>query len=164
MTIAELMQELDQEAKATRRVLERVPPDRYDWRPHEKSFTLGQLAMHVAMLPGAISEMAGKPTFDVKTRIPRPSPGGADELMSTYDQSVEKARTLLGAMKDSDLALPWRMVDGEREVMALPRSGVLRTILFNHWYHHRGQLTVYLRLLNVPLPSVYGPSADEAGM
>lgn len=164
MTINELSQELIQESRSTRRVLERVPQDRYDWRPHEKSFTLGQLAMHVAMLPGVIAEMAGKPTFDVKTSIPRPTPSGPDELLATYDQSVEKARTLLGAMKDADLSLPWRMMDGAKEVMAMPRSGVLRTILFNHWYHHRGQLTVYLRLLQVPLPAIYGPSADERGM
>jgi uncharacterized damage-inducible protein DinB len=163
-TIGELLQELNQEAPATRRVLERVPEDQLDWRPHEKSMTLGQLALHVAGIPGRSAEISSRPTFDVRTQIPRPSPASVRELLAEFEQSVEKARTILGGMNDAALMTPWAMVDGTREVMAMPRGAVLRTVLFNHWYHHRGQLTVYLRQVGALLPAVYGASADENPM
>jgi uncharacterized damage-inducible protein DinB len=161
MTIADLLQELDQEAEATRRVLERVPEARLDWRPHPKSMTLGELAMHVALLPGSLTEVSTLPRFDVNTEIPRPSAAGVGQLTSALAHSLAKARTILGAMDDAALATPWRMVDGEHEVMVLPRGAFLRSVMLNHWYHHRGQLTVYLRLTGAPVPAVYGASADE---
>ena len=160
-TIQELLQELEQEAPSTRRVLERIPQDRLDWKPHEKSMSLGQLALHVATLPRAIADVSTRPTFDVRTNVPRPSPASVAEVLSVLEASVQAAKEILGGMDDAALAMPWRMMAGDREVMALTRSGLLRTVLFNHWYHHRGQLTVYLRLLGVPLPAVYGTSADE---
>ncbi len=162
-TMQELLQELEQEARSTRRVLERVPEERLDWRPHEKSLTLGQLAMHVAAIPGRIAELATRETFDVRTQIPRPSAASAAELLDTLDRSVAEAKARLGGMRDAELATPWRMTRDGRELMTIPRGALLRTILFNHWYHHRGQLTVYLRLLDVPLPSIYGPTADTKG-
>lgn len=161
-TIQEVLQELEQEAGSTRRVLERVPEDRLDWKPHEKSMSLGVLAMHVASIPGAIAELAMQPTFDVGTRVPRPGAASAAELVSTLDRSVARAREVLGAMDDAALQSPWSMVNGPQVVLAITRGALLRTIMLNHWYHHRGQLTVYLRLLGTPVPAVYGPSADEA--
>ena len=157
-----MLQELDQEAQTTRRVLERVPTDHIGWRPHAKSRTLGQLAMHVAGTPGAVAELAAGPS---PAQVPDfgedPSPAHASELITVLDQSVARARQLLGSMEDGTLLATWRLMRGDRELMAVPRIAFLRAIMLNHWYHHRGQLTVYLRELNVPLPSVYGPTADE---
>ena len=161
VTVQDLLQELEQEAQTTRRVLERVPQDRLAWKPHDKSMSLGELAMHVATLPGAIAEVSMQPTFDAGTQIPRPSATSTDELLSTLDQSVARARTLLRGMDDAALATPWRMVKGTQEIFAVPRGAFLRTVMLNHWYHHRGQLTVYLRQTGALVPAVYGDSADE---
>jgi uncharacterized damage-inducible protein DinB len=160
LTIDDLLQELEREAHTTRRVLERVRDDHLEWTPHPKSLTLGQLAMHVAMIPGAIAEISTKP-FDVRTVIPRPHAKSAAELIPLLDQSLTRAKTLLGAMDDGELASPWRMVDGDREVGSVPRGELLRSIMLNHWYHHRGQLTVYLRQTGALVPAIYGSSADE---
>jgi uncharacterized damage-inducible protein DinB len=164
VTIHELLQELEQETHSTRRVLERIPEDRLGWKPHENSMTLGQLALHVATLPRAIADVSTRPTFDVKTQIPRPSPASVAELLGELEGSVQKAKAILGGMDDAWLSTPWKMMDGEREVMAMPRVALLRTVLLNHWYHHRGQLTVYLRLVGARVPATYGASADENPM
>ena len=160
-TIAELLRELETEADATRRVLERVPEDRLEWRPHPRSMTLGELAMHVAVVPGAIAELALLPAFEVNTPVPRPGASGTAELLAALGDSLAKVRRALAGMDDAALDLPWRMMDGDREVMAITRGALLRSVMLNHWYHHRGQLTVYLRLTGAPVPAVYGPSADE---
>ena len=156
-----LLPEFDHEMANTRKTLERIPEDKFDWKPHEKSMTLGQLAMHVATLPGAIAELSTRSSFDVNTRVPRPSATSAAELIATFDQSVARARELLGAMDDAALTNAWRMMNGDREIMAMSRGALLRSVMLNHWYHHRGQLTVYLRQTGVPVPAIYGPSADE---
>ena len=161
MTRDDLLQELEQGAHATRRVLERVPEDQLGWKPHEKSMTFGQLAMHVANLPGAIAEVALLPAFDIKTQIPLPSATSVAELIATLDRSVSRAKALLGGMDEAVLASTWRMVDGDREVFGIPRAAFLRSVMLNHWYHHRGQLTVYLRQTGALVPAVYGTSADE---
>jgi uncharacterized damage-inducible protein DinB len=122
--------------------------------------TIGQLAMHVATLPGAIAEISTR-AFDVKTVIPRPSATSTAELLAVLEESLTRARTLLGAMDDAALASPWRMVNGDQEVRVVPRGSLLRSIMLNHWYHHRGQLTVYLRQTGALLPPIYGDSADE---
>jgi uncharacterized damage-inducible protein DinB len=155
-----LLQELEQEAQTTRRVLERVPGDRLAWKPHGKSMSLGQLALHVAIVPGAVAEIARQspvspPDFKYA------SPTTAAELIPALEQSIAKAREIVGAMDDAALAKTWRMMDGDKEVMAVPVGALLRSIMLNHWYHHRGQLSVYLRQVGVPVPSIYGPSADE---
>jgi uncharacterized damage-inducible protein DinB len=160
LTIDDLLGELEREAPATRRVLERVPDDRLDWTPHPKSLTLGQLAMHVAMIPGAIAEISTR-SFDVKTVIPRPSARSSAELLRVLDESLTRARTLLGAMNDAALASPWKMMNGDQEVGSVSRGELLRSIMLNHWYHHRGQLTVYLRQTGALIPAIYGSSADE---
>jgi uncharacterized damage-inducible protein DinB len=159
-TIEELIQELEQETHATRRVLERIPEDHLEWRPHPKSQSLGQLAMHVATIPGALAEVSIRP-FDVGTPIPRPSAESVNQLLETLSRSVAQATQILRSMGNRGLAVQWQMLDGDRELWALPRGAFLRTTMLNHWYHHRGQLTVYLRQLGVPLPAVYGDSADE---
>jgi uncharacterized damage-inducible protein DinB len=155
-----LLLELENEAKTTRRVLERVPGDQLAWKPHTKSMSLGQLAMHVATVPGNVAEIAAKPSFAV-TAFTQASATSAAELIPALEQSVAKARHLLGGMDDAELSETWRLTNGEREIMAVPRAALLRSVMLNHWYHHRGQLSVYLRELNVPVPSIYGPSADE---
>jgi uncharacterized damage-inducible protein DinB len=158
--IEALLQELEQETQTTRRVLERVPGDRLHWKPHEKSMSLGQLALHVATVPGNVADIAKQSPFPVPEFI-QPSAASAAELIPALEQSVAKAREILLGMDDADLANIWRVVDGDREVMALPVGALLRSIMLNHWYHHRGQLSVYLRQVGVPVPSIYGPSADE---
>ncbi len=161
ITTDDLLAELEQEAHATRRVLARVPDAHLDWRPHERSFTLGQLAMHVATLPGAIADVAMHGSFDVSLPIPRPGAAGADELVATLDESVAHAREVIAALDDASLAAPWHAVDGERVLLTVPIRALLRSTLLNHWYHHRGQLTVYLRQTGASVPAIYGPSADE---
>ena len=157
-----LLQELEHEAKTTRRVLERVPDGQLTWRPHPKARTLGELALHVAMVPGGVAELgassspAQAPKFGTD-----PSPKGSSELIPALDQSIAKAKSVLGGMDDATLTATWQMMNGDRELFAIPRVAFLRSIMLNHWYHHRGQLTVYLRELGVPVPSIYGPSADE---
>ena len=155
-----LLMELDHEARATRRVLERVPGDRLNYRPHEKSMSLGQLALHVAIVPGALAQLSRKSPVQV-FEFKQPSPQTAAELLPALDQSLAQAHDVLGAMDDASLAEQWRLVDGDREVMSQPVGIMLRALMLNHWYHHRGQLCVYLREVGVPVPSVYGPSADE---
>src|SRR5919201_2931463 len=155
-----LLQEMDQEARTTRRVLERVPQAHLAWKPHEKAMTLGQLAMHVAVVPGAVA--AGAAQREIQRPIfAQPAISDVSELLPLLDESLAKARTLLGQFSDEEMQATWRLMDGERTLLAVPRMGFVRSIMLNHWYHHRGQLSVYLRQLGVPLPSIYGPSADE---
>jgi uncharacterized damage-inducible protein DinB len=155
-----LLQELEQEAHATRRLLERVPNEQLDWRPHPKSYSLGQLALHVAQIPGGVATFvmtspAAPPEF-IQERVAHSA-----DLVPALEESIKTAKTTLGSLSDARMHETWRLVDGDRELMAMPRIAFLRAIMLNHWYHHRGQLVVYLRQLNVPIPSVYGPTADE---
>jgi uncharacterized damage-inducible protein DinB len=157
-----MLRELEDEAVTTRRVLERVPDDRLEWRPHPKARTLGELALHVAIVPGGVAQLVASPS---PGRAPRggqdPSPASSSELVPALDQSIATAKQVLGDLDDGALTATWRMTNGERELFATTRAAMLRSIMLNHWYHHRGQLTVYLRELDVPVPSIYGPSADE---
>jgi uncharacterized damage-inducible protein DinB len=156
-----LLEELEQEAVTTRRVLERVPEKNLNWRPHEKSRTLGELALHIANTPGGVAQLASSPSPAQVPQFTDPSPQTTAELLVALDQSIAQARKVLTGMDDATAISVLRIVDGEREVFSVPRIGLLRSIMLNHWYHHRGQLSVYLRELNVPIPSIYGPSADE---
>ena len=156
-----MLQELEQEAQTTRRVLERVPGHQLAWRPHEKARTLGELALHVAMVPGGVAELVASPSPAQAPQFPNPSPKSATELIPALDQSIAKAKKALGGMDDAAVMATWRLMQGDRELFAIPRIAMLRSVMLNHWYHHRGQLTVYLRQLGVPIPSIYGPSADE---
>jgi uncharacterized damage-inducible protein DinB len=162
MTIIDgMLQELEQETQTTRRVLERVPNEKLAWRPHPKARTLGELAMHVAIVPGAVAEMFASPSPAQVPQFTDPVAQSASEFIPTLEQSIAKAKAALSGMNDSTAMETWRMMQGERELFALPRASLLRSIMLNHWYHHRGQLSVYLRELDVPIPSIYGPSADE---
>ena len=158
--IESLIQELEQEAQTTRRVLERVPGDKLAWKPHPKSMSLGQLAMHVATTPGGVSEVVRTSPFDA-SNFSQPDATSAAELLPALDQGIARAKENLRAIGDAGLGNIWRVVEGTRELTAMPVGAALRSIMLNHWYHHRGQLSVYLRELNVPVPSIYGPSADE---
>ena len=158
--INELLQELESEAEATRRVLERIPTEHLGWRPHARSFTLGQLALHVATIPGAIAGMSRQSPLQVP-KFQQPAATSAAELVPALDASLAAARRVLQDLDDAVLGETFEVVDGDRPVMTMPVGAVLRTIMLNHWYHHRGQLCVYLRQLEIKVPSVYGPSADE---
>jgi uncharacterized damage-inducible protein DinB len=162
MTIIDTMlQELELEARTTRRVLERVPDSQLTWRPHDKSRTLGELALHIANVPGAVAELVASPSPAQAPQFVDPKPARASELIPALDESLAKAKRVLGGMDDATAMSMWRLMNGERELFAVPRAALLRSIMLNHWYHHRGQLTVYLRELGVAIPSIYGPSADE---
>ena len=156
-----LLQELEQEAAATKRLLERVPGDKLAWKPHEKSMTLGQLALHIATIPGNVAGIAVEDEMPLPEFGNAPAAEKAEELVPALDESLASARKILGGMDDAKLLANWKVVKDGQAVMEMPRAGLLRGILLNHWYHHRGQLTVYLRLLEVPLPATYGASADE---
>jgi len=155
-----LLNELEMEAQATARVLERVPQEHLSWRPHPKSFSLGQLALHVATIPGMVAELATLDTAAPPQFI-QPEAATAAELVPAMKASVARAREVLGGFDDAAMNATWRLVAGDKELMAMPRAALARMVMLNHWYHHRGQLLVYLRMHDVPLPSVYGPTADE---
>ena len=156
-----MLQELDQETQTTRRVLERVPGHQLEWKPQEKARSLGQLAMHVATVPGGVAELAATPSPAQVPQFTDPSPKSASELVPALEESVARAKRVLGGLDDAALTSTWRLMQGDRELLALPRVAFLRSIMLNHWYHHRGQLSAYLRELGVAIPSIYGPSADE---
>jgi uncharacterized damage-inducible protein DinB len=157
-----LLQELDREVPASRRVLERVPCDQFEWRPHPRSMSAAQLALHVASIPGNVARLAQTDGFDVATApVSYPSPRESAELMETFDRSVASLRDVLARLDDAAANAPWRLTFGEREIAAWSRATLVRSMGLNHWYHHRGELVVYLRLLGIPVPVVYGRSADE---
>ena len=159
---SKLLAELEREAKTTRRLLKRVPSDKLGWKPHPKSRSLGQLAAHVAGIPGNISRRVQSERMDVgkaRAAIAEPEPGA--DFVADLDAGVAQAREVLSGWNDADALVLFRVSHGDEELFAMPRGEAIRTMLLNHWYHHRGQMTVYLRILDVPVPAVYGRSADE---
>jgi uncharacterized damage-inducible protein DinB len=163
MRIADsFVEELTLEAATTKRVLERVPEAQLGWPPHAKSMSLGQLALHVASLPGLVTQFLSGDALDFDS-VPKEPPTVAThaDLLAAFGSSTEQARAYLADLSDDRATATWCLVAGDRHLLAGPRAAMLRSLLFNHWYHHRGQLVVYLRLLDVPVPSVYGPTADE---
>jgi uncharacterized damage-inducible protein DinB len=157
----ELLEELTMEAASSRRLLERIPEERLAWRPHEKSMTLGQLGLHIALLPLGITELVAQLRSEVPT-VPLDQPAGVGEILNALDRSIETAKAKISEWDDGALDEEWEMTREGKTLLRMKRGWVLRTILMNHTCHHRGQLSVYLRLLDVPLPSIYGPTADEA--
>jgi uncharacterized damage-inducible protein DinB len=155
-----LLAELEQEAQAPRRVLQRVPDDKLSWRPHPRSSSLGQLALHVAIIP-RLGELFLAPDVVDPPEFVQPEPRTAAEILTALEESLASARKFLSELTPERAEGTWRLMTGERELLAAPRMAMIRTLMLNHWYHHRGSLVVYLRLLDVPLPSVYGPTADE---
>jgi uncharacterized damage-inducible protein DinB len=162
MTIPELfLQEFDEEIPSTRRMLERVPEANFTWKPHKKSMTLGRLASHVADLPQRCTAII---TTDTLVRPPRFTPYAAastSELLERLDTVSTEARTALATLREDQLSVIWTIKFGDRIINALPRDMALRRVFMNHLIHHRGQLSVYLRLLDVAVPGMYGPSADD---
>jgi uncharacterized damage-inducible protein DinB len=162
-TIAEaLLQELDREAPASRRVVERIPADQFEWRPHPRSMSAGQLGLHVASIPGNVARLAQTGGFDIATAPGSyPSAAGPADLLAAFDRSVTSLRDVLVRMDDAAANASWRLAFGDRDIAVWSRATLVRTMGLNHWYHHRGELVVYLRLIGVPVPVVYGRSADE---
>jgi len=160
MSIAEaLLPEFDQEMATTRRLLERVPTDKGKWKPHPKSFSLGHLAQLVAGMPGWITNTLREKELNLAS-FPGYSYEKTEDLLKSFDKHVKEARKAIASSKDADLTVPWSLKHGDRVIFTLPRGPVVRTHI-NHLVHHRGQLSVYLRLIDVPVPSIYGPTADE---
>ena len=155
-----MIAELEQEAESTRRVLERIPEDRLSWRPHPKSMSLGQLALHIATTPGGVARVAGQDGME-RPQFDRPEPKSKREVLEALEESVAGALEFLRGLDDARATESWTMTLGGKPLFSMPRIGVVRTVMLNHWYHHRGEMQVYLRLLDVPVPSVYGPTADE---
>lgn len=160
--------EFDQETATTRKLLERTPAAAADWKPHEKSMTLGRLATHLAEIPSWGGPMLQRSELDIHPVDGSPayvSPAfeSTEALLALFDQNVREARATLTAMSDADYAGPWTMLMGGKPVFTIPRVAVVRTWVMNHLIHHRGQYSVYLRLQGVPVPGIYGPSADEPG-
>ena len=157
-----LLPEFDHEMGTTRRLLERVPDADLTWKPNEKSFSLGHLAAHLANLPTWVDIACDNAIFDVLTLDNRSRGAESNaEILQRFDANVRRARARIAEQTDSALLSPWTMTQGQHEMFTMPKAAVLRTFVMNHMIHHRGQLTVYLRLRNVPLPSIYGPTADE---
>jgi uncharacterized damage-inducible protein DinB len=157
-----MLREFNEEVAITRRVLERVPEGKLDWQPHVRSMTLGQLALHIATVPAGIAHITKADSFDVSTNsfIP-PSPAGMSEVLTALERSVTEVERTLSETGDDVAHGNWHLMFGEKELQCVPRIAVWRSLMLNHWYHHRGQMAVYLRMLEVPVPSIYGPSADE---
>jgi uncharacterized damage-inducible protein DinB len=160
MSIAQtLLPEFDQEMATTRRLLERVPDDRYAWKPHAKSFSIGHLAQLLSWMPGWITTTLTSDSLDLSGGTGYSTEKVAT-LLELFDKNVREARAALVAASDDDFAKPWSLKMGERVLMTMPR-GVTTRQHINHLVHHRGQMSVYLRLLDIPVPSIYGPTADE---
>lgn len=162
MSLAEsLLAEFETQAPITRKFLERLPEEKLSWKPHEKSMSAGQLALHIAVIPGGVvrgaqQNPAQAPDFN---KIPQPS--NLQEILNAFEESIATVKSHLPQFNDAAMQETWRLMRGERELAAIPRGHFLRDIMLNHWYQHRGQFSVYLRLLNVTVPASWGPSADE---
>jgi uncharacterized damage-inducible protein DinB len=156
-----LLPEFDHEMTTTRKVLERVPEDRFDWKPHAKSFSVGELATHVANLPTWGTETLTKSEIDLAGGQRVAALASKAELMAAFDRNVAATRAALTGKTDAELLAIWSLKRGGKTIFSMPKTAVLRAFVLSHVIHHRGQLSVYLRLLDVPVPSIYGPSADE---
>jgi uncharacterized damage-inducible protein DinB len=162
-----LLPEFDTEMASTRKMLERVPESKVDYKPHAKSGSLGWLAWHVADLPHWVVETIHKDELDFAPpgapRQPAPTMESREQLLSTFDTKVANARAAIAGASDEHLAKPWTLKFGGNTIFSMPRADVLRSFVMNHLIHHRAQLGVYLRMNDVPVPGMYGPSADEKG-
>ena len=162
-----LLPEFDHEMANTRKTLERVPDDKFDWKPHEKSFAMGALSTHLANLPTWATHSVELDTLDIAPNgVPMSTPPlhSQAEVLATFDKNVAAARAAIAGATDEHLFAPWTLEANGKTIMTLPRVAVLRSFVMNHLIHHRAQLGVYLRLNDIPVPSIYGPSADEGSM
>lgn len=162
-----ILPEFDREMATTRKTLERVPEGKPDWKPHDRSMSIGRLAGHLAELPiFAVRTFQGD-SFDFQASGAPPQPTvmtSRQQLLDLFDKNVAAARVAISKATDEDFQKTWTLLSGGKTIFSMPRLAVLRSMVLNHVIHHRGQLSVYLRLSNVPVPSIYGPSADEGSM
>lgn len=158
--VESILNEFREEAPATRRVLERIPQDKLGWKPHPKSRSLGELAMHVANIPGMAERIAQSGEFAAGS-APPPVANSVEEIRAAFEKNVRSGDEALSKMSEETALESWRLTFKGKEIVKKLRIKALRTNVLNHMYHHRGQLSVYLRLLDVPVPVVYGPTADE---
>ena len=160
-----MLPEFDHEMGNTRKTLERVPENKFDWKPHEKSMPMGKLAIHLATLPGWTIQTLTQDSLDVAPAdgepFKLPEANTTEELLALFDQNVASARAAIAEASDAQMMQPWSLLATGKTIFTLPRAAVLRGFVMNHSIHHRAQLGVYLRLNDVPVPSIYGPSADE---
>jgi uncharacterized damage-inducible protein DinB len=156
-----LLAEFETQAPVTRRFLERLPEDKLTWKPHTKSMTAGQLAYHLASVPGGVIRFVENNPAPAPEFASFPQPASRHEILKTFEESIAAVRSLLPKYDDTAMKETWCMVAGGREVLAQPRAEFLRDVMLSHWYQHRGQFSVYLRMLDVAVPASWGPSADE---
>src|SRR5580692_12040759 len=162
MSIAQAMlAEFEVQAPVTRKFLERLPEDKLNWKPHDKSMTAGQLAYHLASVPGGIARFVQNNPAQAPESFNFPQPTTRAEILKTLDESIATVRSVLPKFDDAAMTETWRMVAGGRELLAQPRAEFLRDVMLSHWYQHRGQFSVYLRMLDLAVPASWGPSADE---
>jgi uncharacterized damage-inducible protein DinB len=158
----DLIVEFEEQAPLTRKFLERLPQDKLTWKPHEKSLTAGQLALHLAMVPASIARLVQQnPAQAPDLGRPQPQPASVQEILKAHDDGAATVRSQLANFSDAAMQELWRLRQGERELFACPRGKFVRDIMLNHWYQHRGQFCVYLRMMNIAVPATWGPSADE---
>jgi uncharacterized damage-inducible protein DinB len=158
-----ILNEFQEETVITRRVLERIPADKLSWKPHQKSMSLGQLALHLASVPGRLAKILQQEEFEPSpNNFQAPAPQNLDEVLAAFEQSCKDAEECFNSMSEQSAQANWRLMVKGKQVFSKPRIAVMRSIMMNHCYHHRGQLSVYLRLLEVPVPIIYGRSADES--
>ena len=155
-----IVMEMDQEAEATRRLFDVIPDDKLSWRPHAKARSLGELAMHIATLPSEVAAIAREDSKEAGTFPVDPEATSRAQILETFEDSLKKGKEIVASTDDASALAEWKLTKDGATLMAMPRAGFWRMVLLNHNYHHRGQLSAYLRELDVPLPSIYGPSAD----
>jgi uncharacterized damage-inducible protein DinB len=156
-----LLPEFDNEMQSTRKVLERVPTEKFSWKPHDKSGTMVWLAGHVASIPNWITVTFQQDSLELDPNFRPPEPKSREEMLEMFDQNVAGARDTLRHAEDAAFATNWTLISGDTTILSMPRAQIYRLMILNHLIHHRGQLTMYLRLNDVPVPGLYGPSADE---
>ena len=155
-----IVMEMDQEAETTKRLFNVIPDDKLNWRPHPKARSLGELAMHIARIPGGVAEIAQADTKEAGTFPVDPEATSRAQILEIFAESLKKGKEIVASTDDARALAEWKLTKDGKTLMAMPRAAFWRAILLNHNYHHRGQLSAYLRELDVELPSIYGPSAD----
>jgi len=162
MSIAQaLLDEFEIQAPVTRRFLERLPEDKLQWKPHAKSMSAGQLAFHLATVPGGVVRLVEKNPAEVPSFASFPQPKSRQEILEEFEASISAVRAALSRADNASMNESWRLLSDGREILSMPRAQFRRDIMLSHWYQHRGQFSVYLRMLDVPVPASWGPSADE---
>ena len=157
-----ILREFETQFPITRKFLERLPEDKLSWKPHQRSMSAGQLALHIALVPGNVVRGAQQNPAQAPDFNNIPQPSSLREILTRFEESIATVKSVLPQFDDAGMQETWHLMQGDRELLAMPRAQFLRDIMLNHWYQHRGQFSVYLRMLNVAVPASWGPSADEA--